>query len=231
MAQLFHAYIYQPFLSLLISIYNTVALHDLGFAIILLTLLVRVVLFPIFYRGTKDQTLLQHLQPHVKQIQLDHKDDKELQAKKLMELYAKHKVNPFSGFLLLLVQLPIFIALFRIFTNELGSDAFSSTMFLGGMDLSEKSLVLTILAAGAQYVQGKLSAPKTKDTGDKNPMASFGKTMIYIGPAITIVILMNLPAAIGLYWLASTLFSVAQQVYINKKMPPLPDLEQKGKNG
>jgi len=231
MSQLFQSYIYQPFLSLLVSIYNTVALHDLGLAIILLTLLVRVVLFPIFYKGTKDQTLLQHLQPHVKQIQLDHKDDKELQAKKLMELYAKHKVNPFSGFLLLIVQLPIFIALFRIFTNELGSTAFSSPFFLGVLDLSAKSFLITILAAVAQYVQGKMSAPKIKETGEKNPMASFGKTMIYIGPAITIVILMNLPAAIGLYWLASTLFSIAQQAYINKKMPPLPELEQKGKNG
>lgn len=231
MSGLFHTYIYNPFLSLLISLYNTVAFHDLGFAIILLTLLVRVVLFPIFYRGTKDQTMLQHLQPHVKKIQLDHKDDKEVQAKKLMELYAKHKVNPFSGFLLLIVQLPIFIALFRIFTNELGNATFSSKMFLGMMDLGDKSIVLTILAAAAQYVQGKMSAPKTKETGEKNPMASFGKNMVYIGPVITVLVLMNLPAAIGVYWLASTLFSIVQQAYINKKMPPLPELEENKKNG
>lgn len=231
MSALFHTYIYNPFLSLLISIYNTVALHDLGLAIILLTLLVRVVLFPIFYRGTKDQTLLQHLQPHIKKIQLDHKDDKELQAKKLMELYSKHKVNPFSGFLLLIVQLPIFIALFRIFTRELGSSAFGSKMFLGFLDLGSKSIILVILAALAQYVQGKMSAPKVAPAGDKSPMASFGKNMVYIAPIITILVLMNLPSAIGLYWLTSTLFSLAQQAYINKKMPPLPELEENKKNG
>lgn len=222
MITLFHTYIYQPILYILIFLYENVAFHDLGIAIFELTIIVRVVLFPIFYKGAKDQAVLQKLQPRIKEIQDTHKENKEEQTKALLSLYREHKFNPFSSFFLLLLQLPVFIALFQIFTRELSTSVFDSHMLLGLINLGEKSIPIAIIAAGLQYFQAKLSLPKQipqKDKqGFKNPMASFGKTMTILGPGFTFIILLNLPAALGFYWAASTVFSLVQQVYINKKM-------------
>ncbi len=104
MVTLFNTYVYQPILWLLVFIYQNLSFHDLGLAIVILTVLVRLVLLPIFYKGAKDQTIIQKIQPHVKKIQLDHKDDKEKQAKELMALYQKHHVNPFSSILFLIIR-------------------------------------------------------------------------------------------------------------------------------
>src|SRR3989344_4200053 len=102
MANLFNNFIYEPLLAVLVFIYQNIAFGDLGLSVILLTVFVRVVLFPVFWKSAKDQALMNRLQPHIKQIQLDHKDDREEQAKKLMALYKEHRLNPLSGFLLLL---------------------------------------------------------------------------------------------------------------------------------
>mgnify|MGYP001560676822 FL=1 len=115
MKNLFHNLLYQPILEALIFIYKYIAFHDLGFAIILLTVFIRFLLLPLFHRGAKDQTKIQRLQPLVKKIQQDHKDDKEKQTRALLDLYKEHCINPFSSILLLIVQLPVLIALIRFF--------------------------------------------------------------------------------------------------------------------
>lgn len=225
MSGFFNTFLYQPILASLIYIYNTVAFHDLGIAIVLLTIAVRVVLFPVFYKSAKDQALMQRLQPHIKKIQLDHKDDKERQAKEMLELYKKYKLNPFSGFLLLLLQLPVFIILFQVLSKELSGTAFASTTLLGILDLGTKGYVMPVLAAAMQYLQGKLTMGNVKPSAaDKdNPMASMTNTMMVMGPALTFFVLLNLPSALGLYWLVSSLFSVLQQIYINKRLPKFKD--------
>ena len=219
MTNLFNAVFYQPILSVLIFIYNNLALHDLGLAIIFLTILVRIVLFPLFYKGAKDQALIQRLQPHIKKIQLDHKDDKAKQAQELMALYKEHRFNPFSGVFLLVLQLPVFIALFQIFTKELKTLTFDNHYFLSLINLEQKNLVLVVLVALLQYWQGKLSLPpKAKDKKPAGgPLASSLGMMVYIGPVFTFLVLSNLPSALALYWGISTVFSVGQQIYINKK--------------
>ncbi len=226
MSGFFNTFLYQPLLASLVFIYNTAAFHDLGLAIVFLTIAVRTILFPIFYKSAKDQALMQRLQPHIKKIQLDHKDDKERQAKEMMELYKEHKLNPFSGILLLLLQLPVFIILFRVLSTELAGGAFASTSLLGLIDLKTKGYVLPVLASVAQYFQGKLAmAPgKQKKSADTNdPMASMANTMMFMGPLLSFTVLVNLPSALGLYWLVSSLFSVIQQVYINRRLPKLKD--------
>jgi YidC/Oxa1 family membrane protein insertase len=220
MAALFNTYLYQPILAVLIFIYQNISFGDLGVAIILLTVLVRIVLFPLFYKGAKDQTIAQRLQPKIKQIQVEHKENKEKQAEALMALYKEHKFNPLSGILLLLVQLPVFIALFQIFRKELGAEVFGNQMLFGLIDVGAKSIIIVIIAAGLQFLQGKLSLPPEKKGADAgaNPLASAGKIMIYVGPLFTVLILMNLPAGIGIYWIVTTLISVIQQAYINAKL-------------
>ncbi|MEK7464351.1 MAG: YidC/Oxa1 family membrane protein insertase [Patescibacteria group bacterium] len=217
MTNLFNTYLYEPILSILVYIYNNLAFHDLGVSVILLTVLIRVVLFPLFYKGAKDQSLMQRLQPHIKKIQLDHKDNREEQAKQLLSLYKEHKLNPFSGVFLLLIQLPILIALYQVFFKGISGGVFDNHGFLGLIDLGEKSLILTIVAAALQYVQGKLSLPP-KSSGEENAIARSGRMMVMIGPILTLVILTNFPAALGLYWSVTTLFSLGQQIIINKKI-------------
>lgn len=213
-------------LSVLIFIHGNAAFGDLGVAIIILTLLVRVVLFPIFWKSAKDQALMARLQPHIKKIQLDHKDNREEQAKRLMALYREHRLNPLSGFFLLLLQLPVLIALYQIFLREITAEVFGNLSFLGVLDLSGRSLVLTIFAAAIQYLQSKISLPK-----QSGQFAQMGRMMTVVGPVVTFVILMNFPAALGLYWTTSILFSLGQQVIINKRLPRIEDDDgHSGKN-
>jgi len=234
MINLFNNFIYEPLLAVLVFIYQNIAFGDLGLSIILLTIFVRVVLFPVFWKSAKDQALMNRLQPHIKQIQLDHKDDREEQAKKLMALYKEHRLNPLSGFLLLLIQLPILIAIYHIILRDLTTDIFTNFYFLGLLDLGEKSLVLAVIAAAFQYLQGKISFPRRNSSKKDDlsaSMAQMGRMMIIIGPAVTFFILVNLPAAVGIYWTTSVLFSLGQQVIINKKLPKIEhDGEYSGKN-
>lgn len=214
MTNLFHSYIYEPVFAALVWIYQTIPPHDLGLSIILLTFAVRIVLLPLFWKGAKDQSILQTLQPKVKEIQENHKGDHEAQGRALMALYREHKVNPLSGIFFLLLQLPIFIALFQIFTRELGNVAFDSHTFLGLINLDEKSLVIALLAAGLQYVQARLM-PQGK--GSESSTAKMTRLFgLFAGPVISLIVLTSLPSALGLYWVASTIFSVGQQIVINR---------------
>ena len=99
----------------MIFLYENIPGHDLGIAIIALTVVIRIVLLPLFYKGAKDQAILQRLAPKIKEIQKDHKDDRAKQAQVMMELYREHKVNPLSQFLIIIIQLPVLIALYWVF--------------------------------------------------------------------------------------------------------------------
>lgn len=214
---LYNSFVYDPLFDLLVFLYQNLAFESLGLAIIFLTVLIRLVLLPFFYKSARSQALMQKLRPKINEIRDEHEDDKEKQAQKLMELYQEHNFNPFSGFLILIIQLPIFFALFRIFRDQaLMESTFSHTMFIG-LNLGEASIALTFVAAILQYFQGKLTMSQNKSSGG-GAMASFGKIMPYAAPFISFIILMNLPSALALYWGTSTLFSVGQQVVINKKL-------------
>ncbi|TSC95813.1 MAG: preprotein translocase subunit YidC [Parcubacteria group bacterium Athens0714_26] len=215
--------------NILIFLYQTIAFSDLGVAIILLTILIRLALVPLFYKGAKSQMIMQKIQPKLQQIQHDHKDNKEKQAQAMMELYKQHKVNPFSGILLLFAQLPVFIALYSLFINF---SKFSLDNLYGFVsrpdhlqllsfdliDLRNSNIIIVGLAALAQYFQGYLTLPKSEPGKPVSGAEKIGKQMVFMGPIITLVILWKLPAAIGIYWLTNSIFSVAQQIYINKKV-------------
>jgi YidC/Oxa1 family membrane protein insertase len=230
---LFFKILYQPFFNALIYLYQNFSFGDLGVAIILLTLIIRIILFPLFYKGAKDQSIMQRIAPKIKEIQNNHKNNKELQAQALMALYKEHKVNPFSGFLLLIVQLPILWALYRVFLNEFSTDSFGALYsfisapesmnenFLGLFDLASRSAVIALIAGFLQYLQGKISLIKSsKPLAEQSPMERMGRQMMFMGPIMTFVILyfFNLPSAVGVYWMTTAAFSLVQQVVINKKL-------------
>jgi len=229
MLYLYHTIIYQPLLNILIFFYNTVAFRDLGVAIILLTVLIRFALYPLFNKSARHQMIMVKLQPKLKEIQETHKHDREKQAQATMSLYKEHGINPFSGFLLLLVQLPVLIALYQIFLRILNTTslvdlysfvkapALMNASFLGLMDLSQSSIVMVVLAALAQYFQARLSIPKSSGQSP-SPAERMGRQMAFIGPIITVIIFYKLPAAVSLYWIVTLLFSIIQQLIINRQL-------------
>lgn len=239
---MFQTLFFNPLFNILILFYNTIAFRDFGLAIIFLTIFIRVILLPLFYKSAKDQAVLQRIQPAIQEIRHNHKDNREKQAQAIMELYKKHKANPFSGFLLLLVQLPLLIALYQVFLNGFEPAIFDrlydfisrpaqlSHGFLGLINLQERSILIVGLAALAQYFQGRLTMPKpAKDKGPLPPEQRLGRQMVFLGPFLTVAILSTLPAAVGLYWLVTSVFSIGQQIYFNKAHAPETDKTDKNK--
>ena len=229
MSYFFDLIFYWPVLNLLIYFYETVAFRDFGVAIILVTILIRLVLYPLFHKGAKQQMLMQRIQPKIKKIQELHKHDKEKQTQALMDLYKEHGVNPFSSMLLIIVQMPIMLALFYVARSGLvpgiiaGLYSFipqpqiTSSLFLGIIDLAKPSIFLILFAALAQYFQSRLALYRDPaNTAPPTAAEKMARQMVFVGPIITVVIFYSLPAAIGLYWLVTSLFSVFQQIIINR---------------
>ena len=229
----FYVILYQPLFNSLILLYNYVPGHDFGIAIICLTLIIRIILFPLSIKATKSQKALQTLQPKLQELQKKYKEDKEKQAKEILDLYKTEKINPFSGLFLALIQLPILLALYRVFWGGLNPKELTglysfvlnpghiNSLFLHIIDLSKANLVFAILAGLVQYFQTKMllptSANKTSGQSKENDFANvMQKQMVYFFPVFTIIILISLPSALGLYWIVSGLFSIAQQYLIFK---------------
>jgi YidC/Oxa1 family membrane protein insertase len=220
MNNIFNNFVFEPILEILSWIYNNIAFNDLGLAIIFLTILIRVILFPFFLKSSKDQALIKKIQPQVEKIKKNHKNNKEKQAEELMNLYKNHKLNPFSGFVLLMIQLPIFFGLFKIFKNpEIITQNFANHTLFNLIDLVNVSIILVLIASVIQYIQAKttMSINKTSDSKN-NSMAKFGNLMIYFMPFMSFMILSRLPSALAVYWIVSAIFSIIQSFIVNKKI-------------
>jgi YidC/Oxa1 family membrane protein insertase len=229
----FNLILYRPLLNSLILLYQYLPGHDFGLSVILLTVLIRLILYPLMSQSLKSQKALSGLQSKIQEIQKKYSDDKEKQAKEMVGLYQKEKINPFSGLILVFLQLPILIALYQVFWKGLRPEEMVNLYsfvarperinptFLGLVNLAEASLILAILAGILQFFQTKLTLPqKEKGVKKTNPQFSdiFQKQMIYFFPIFTVLILLRLPAAISLYWIATSLFSIIQQYFIFKKI-------------
>ena len=223
---IFNESLYRPLFNALVWIYNFIPGNDLGLAIIALTIIIRLILYPLSKKAIQSQKAISKLQPKIKEIQKKYKN-KEEQAKAMMELYQKYKVNPMAGCLPILVQLPILIALYRVFFNGLNPEALSALYsfvqspevlnitFLGLVDLSQRSIVLAVLAGAFQFIQSKMVMPKntTQSKGKMDFQSMMTQQMVYMMPMVTIFIAWNLPSALPLYWIVITLFGVVQQYF------------------
>ncbi len=243
---IFHELLYRPLFNLLVFLYETVSFYDLGIAIILLTLIIRFALFPLSQKAIKSQKELFKIQPEIKEIQEKYKDNKEKQVKETMALYKEKGVNPFSGCLPILVQLPILIALYWVFMSGFDNSNLSNLysfvknpqdinyIFLNWIDISQKNVYIALIAGFFQFIQSKMMLDQqkksrklikkiknTKKDLPKNPMddisISISKQMTYVMPVITVIIASSLQAGLALYWATTTLFSVLQQWYVFKQ--------------
>lgn len=174
MSGIFFTALTQPLFNLLVFLYNVIPGHDLGISIILVTLIIKFAMFPLSLKSLKSQKALQDLQPKMDEIRKIHKDDQQKQSAELMKLYGEHKVNPLSSCLPLLIQLPILIGLYRVFTLGFHTENLSflypfvqnpgslSTNFLGILNLSGPNQVMAVLAGLLQFVQAKMMQSRMK---------------------------------------------------------------------
>lgn len=236
--QIYHLLLYQPLLNILVLLYNFLPGNDLGLAVIILTLAIRLILHPFSVKGLKSQRRLSQISPQIKEIQAKYKDRAE-QSVKMMELYKKEKISPASGCLPLLLQLPVIIALYQVFLNGLTEQSLANNLysfvanpgvisqtFLGIFNFSSKIFVavLAVLAGGAQFWQGKLSSLAAKSGAGAGKTAGGGmdfanmmqKQMLYVMPLISVLIVYQMGAVIGIYWLFSSLLSVGEQYLANR---------------
>ena len=231
---MFQTFFYQPVLNLLVFLYNIVPGNDLGIAIILLTIVIKLLLLPLSKKSIKSQKALQDLQPKTEELKKKFKDNKEAMSKAMLELYKKNKVNPFSSCLPLIIQLPFLFAVFRVFRDGFDNGTLDlvypfitrpeaiNYISLGFIDLSVRNIPMAVMAGAAQFWQTKMmmtKKPPIKSPGakDENMAAIMNKQMLYFMPLLTVVIGIQFPGGLALYWLVTTVLTGVQQAWLFNK--------------
>lgn len=232
---LWNTILLKPFYNLLI-VFVGVFSGNAGLAIIALTIVVKIILYPITRKSIVSQIEMKKIEPELNRIRKDFPDKQE-QAKKQFELYKEHKINPFSSCILVLIQLPVVIALYWAIkdfsvvanTSILYSfvhvpDVITTTIM--GLDITKKSIILAVIVAIVQYFQLSLSQKAitktvqpadTKVSAQQEIMQNMQSQMKYVMPLMIGFFTYSLPAAIGLYWFINILTTIAQEYYIRNK--------------
>lgn len=232
LVQIYNTILYQPLFNLLIFFYNLVPAQDLGLAIILLTVLIKGLLWPFFAQSIRAQKVMQNLQPKLDELKDKYKNNQEKLGPAIMELYKIEKVNPLSSCFPMLIQLPFLIAVYHVFRKGIDNGSLDlvysflsnpghlNTVAFGFLDLSQPSHILAILAGAAQFWQSKQMLARNKNskasTNEKANMLN--KQMMYIFPVVTVFIGWSLPGGLTFYWLLFTLLGVLQQYFVFKKL-------------
>ncbi len=234
---LWHSIFYIPLYNALVFLTSISPRGDVGLAVILLTIVVRFILFPLGKKAVVNQIRTNQIQPELAKIKEDY-PNKEEQAKKTLELYKKYKLNPLSGCLLLLIQLPIIIALYRVFFNGFNFDAsilysfvhvpsLIHTHFLGLIDIQKHSIVLAVIAGITQYFQATIAMkrtalPATATRSFQNDLTrSMNTQMKYVFPFFIGFFAYIASGAVALYWVTTNLFTIGQELWIQKKLKDL----------
>jgi YidC/Oxa1 family membrane protein insertase len=231
-------FITEPILMLLIEIYKLT--NNLGWSIILFTILVRTILLPLSFNSMSAQKKMKELQPKIKELEKKHSGNKESLQKAKLELFQKYNVNPLAGCLPQLVQIGLFIILYRVLVSFLGQTN------INGLDINQafywlnlskpdQWYILPVLAGVTQLILSVMILPggevadlvpnqskitKVQKANEKEEdmaqMAeSMQKQMLFIMPVMTMVIALKFPSGLALYWTATTVFSIIQQYFLS----------------
>ena len=231
-SSIFNEVLYRPLFNALVFLYQTVSFYDFGVAIIILTILIRALLYLPSQKAIKSQKEMDAIQSDIKKVQEQYKNNKEEQMKKVMALYKEKGVSPFSGCLPILIQLPFLLALYWVFMAGFDDENLKNLLygfiqnpgsinhiFIGLVDISKKgNWILALLAGAFQFYQSKMMLDQQKNirpapVKSATPDFSTAMTqqMTYIMPAATVFISYTWPAGLALYWITTTVFSIIQQ--------------------
>jgi YidC/Oxa1 family membrane protein insertase len=233
--QFFNTILIEPLVNALFFVYGIIPGHDFGLAIIIFTILIRLILWPLASKQLHSQKKMQSLQGDISKIKIKAAGDKQKEQAMLMELYKQKEVNPFSACLPALLQFPILIAMFVVFQKSTGSIndiqailygpvknlpyiqslingsvQFDASLF-GLINMAKPSYLLAILAGITQFLQVKMITPRKQKTDTKDPQAQMTSFMNYTFPALTVFIAWTLPAALPLYWISTNMVAIFQQ--------------------
>jgi YidC/Oxa1 family membrane protein insertase len=233
----FTTFVVQPLYNLLVGSYNLLG-HDLGLAIIALTVLIRVVLYPLSQAALKSQVAMQALQPKLKELQTKHRGDREALARATMQLYRESRVNPLSSCLPVLIQLPFLIGIYWALQRVVNGQSFEllysfvrhpgtlNPIAFGFLPVATPSIVLAVVAGVAQWWVTRMLMAKRPPTTvaakggkDEDMMAMMNKQMTIMMPIMTVVIGATLPAGLTLYWFVTTALQGVQQRYMLRAAP------------
>ncbi len=232
---MFTALFYNPLYNAMVAITNIVPAHNLALAIVIFTIIIKFILFPLSKRAVVTQMKMKLVEPEMAIIKEKYKDDKKLTAEKTLELYKKNNLNPFSTIFLVILQIPIFIALALMFSRNAFSPLHLDLLYsfvtapdfvdqsLFWLDISKKSVLLGAIAGILQFVQIQYSLPAykkpeagTKATFKDDIARSMNVQMRYVLPVIVFVSSLGFTASMSLYWITSTVFTICQELYFRR---------------
>ena len=236
---MFHTIFYEPVYNLIVFVLTIVPLHDIGAAIILATLIIKFLLLPLNLSALRTQYLMKRIEPEMNALKEEQKTNPQEASRKMMELYRREKINPFAGLFAVLIQIPVFFALYFVFSKGLFADPNSLYSFVhfpatlhteafGLFNVTEKNVVIAILAGLASYMYARRqtsSMVAKKESHEETFQDQFAKSMrvqlLYVLPVIVGVSAAFLPSALGLYWFVNNVVSYGQDIYMKQKLAHL----------
>ena len=241
---MFSTLFYNPIYNLLVLVIDKIPGGDVGLATIIVTCIVKVILFPLSKQATKTQLKMKLLEPEIQKIKEQYGKNREEFGRKTLEFYRKNELNPFASFFLILIQLPVIIALAYIFISgglpSIKSELLYSfvtvptvvsTMFLGLVDVSSRSFILSVLAGLAQFIQIRLSVPaykKPEQVSSGTPSfsddlaRSMNVQMRYVMPVFMFLVCLSVSGAVALYWITGSVFTIGQELYFRRTIKRVP---------
>lgn len=235
--------LYRPLYNLLVGLMDIIPHADIGFAVILVTLIVKIILFPLSKKAIQTQLRMREIEQPLKDLREKYKDNPQELAQRTLQTYRDAGVNPFASILLIFIQIPIVITLYLIFARSglptINPELLYSfvsvpeaiqTTFLGFIDLvSGQSILIALLVFLTQSVQVRFSLPKKDEmpTPESQMAQDFMKglhfQMKYVLPVITAVISYSLISVVGLYWIVGNVFATAQEIYFRNTIKKKKD--------
>lgn len=243
---MFTTLFYNPLYNLLVLFLQVTPHADVGVSIVLLTILVKIVLYPLNKSSAVTQHKMKKVEKEIKDVKKKHNDQKDV-ALKTMEIYQRESIKPFASIIPIFLQIPIFIALYMIFSKGIVNSPAHlysfmhfpeavSTLAFGVFDVSKKYILVGFLTGASYFLLAKIqtktmvSSPKADDDKDSfafqfNDMMK--KQIMYVFPLLTGITAAVFPSAIGVYWITSNLIGIVQSYFINLHLTERE--EKKGK--
>lgn len=235
MADLFNLLIFDPLYNALVGLVSFVPGAQLGIAVVLLTLFIKMMLLPLTLKASRVQKIVREMQPKLEALKKEHKDDRHALGLKTLELYRAHSINPFTLFIPLLIQIPVILGLFFVFARgglpEIDPEILYSfvpipeqieMLLFGLLDVGAQSAPLALLVGITMYLQMRIVMPKieprTKDsTFGQDFQRSLNIQMKYVFPVFVVGFAYFLPSAVALYWTTSNIFQIGQELFVRRK--------------
>jgi YidC/Oxa1 family membrane protein insertase len=236
---MFDTLIVTPLLNLVLFFYAVLPFHDLGVAIIIVTILVRLLVWPLASKQLHSQRAMQKLAPEIAKLRKKAGGDKTKESQMLMELYKEKGISPFASLTPVLIQMPLLIAFYFALRHAvvagdlakviyepianmpaikdiLANPASYKPMLFGIVDLAKPNIIIAALAGIAQFFQTKQIMPK-KPADKADTAAQVAQISVILFPFMTFLFAMSLPSALGLYWFVASLVTIIQQHLILRK--------------